>query len=130
MVQLVADTSSLSSDRARLTTEKNTVYYIVGTKEDLLKQHVIVQTGGVIGIGKVSMPARDLSPSMFTSVDRTVVQEIPLPTADRPYKVITRQDLNALDAPPDKHGIVKNSLKIRDVDAFWGASKYLIVVEQ
>lgn len=129
-VQLVADKTLLTDDRSRLTTEKNTVYYIVGTKESLLKQHVIVQTGGVLGVGKVAMPARTLDPSVFTSVDRTLVQEIPLPKGDTPYRVITRQDLGALETPPDKHGVVMNTLKIKDVDAFWAGSKYLIVIEQ
>jgi len=127
---LVAEKTQLGEDRDKLTTERNTVYYIVGTKESLLASHVIVQTGGMLGIGKVAVPARDLSPSMFTSIDKTVVGEIPLPKANTPYRVITRQDLSALESTPDKHGAVMNSLKIKNADAFWAGSKYLIVIEQ
>ena len=129
-VQLVSDTTELSGERSQLTSERNTVYYIVGTKEGLLRQHIIEQTGGLLGIGKITVPARDLSPTAFTSIDKTVVSEIPFPKANTPYRVITRQDLSALETSPDEHGILMNGIKIKDPDAFWAASKYLIVIER
>lgn len=128
-VQLTTDKTNLTSERDKLTTEKNTVYYIVGTKSDLLKRHIIVQTGGLLGIGKTPVAARDLNAADFTSIDKTAVAEIPLPKAGTEYKIITRQDVTALDTPkPD--GRVKDTIRIKDAAAFWGASKYLIVVEQ
>lgn len=129
-LQLVSDTTQLSSDRDHLTSERNTVYYIVGTKEGLLRQHIIEQKGGLLGIGKVAVPARDLSPSVFTSIDKTLISEIPFPKANTPYRVITRQDLSALETSPDPHGVLMNRIRIKDADAFWAASKYLIIVEQ
>jgi regulator of replication initiation timing len=128
--QLKVDNVHLVADKSQLTNERNTVYYVIGTKEGLLQQHIIEQTGGMLGIGKVPVPARELSPSAFTSIDKTMVSEIPFPKANTPYRVITRQDLSALETAPDKHGVVVNALKIKDPDAFWAASRYLIVVER
>lgn len=128
--QLKVNNVQLVADKSQLTSERNTVYYIIGTKDELLRQHIIEQTGGLIGIGKVAVPARELSPSAFTSIDKTTVSEIPLPKANTPYRVITRQDLSALETAPDKHGIIMNTLKIKDPDAFWATTRYLIVIEQ
>lgn len=128
-VQLTTDKTNLTDERDKLTTEKNTVYYVVGTKDDLLKRHIIVQQGGMLGIGKVQVPAQQLNPSDFTSIDRTAVSSIPLPNA-KPYKIITRQDVSAMETPPDEKGRVHDAIKIKDPVQFWGASKYLIVIEQ
>ena len=131
-VQLTTDKTNLTDERDKLTTEKNTVYYIVGTKSDLLKRHIITQTGGLLGIGKTPVAARELNAADFTSIDKTAVAEIPLPKAGTEYKIITRQDVGAIDAPPAEtaKGLVKDSIRIKDAAAFWAASKYLIVVEQ
>ena len=129
-VALTTDKSTLTTERDRLTTERNTVYYIIGTKEDLLKKHVIVQTGGMMGIGKVQVPARELNPTDFTSIDKTAVANIPLPNAEKSYKIVTRQDVTALEMQPDEKGRIKTAVAIKDPVAFWGASKFLIIIEQ
>jgi predicted nucleic acid-binding Zn-ribbon protein len=129
-VQLTSDKSAVTDERDRLTTEKNTVYYVIGTKADLLKRHIIVQSGGMLGIGKTQVAARDLNKADFTSIDRTTVSAIPMPKAGAPYKIITRQDVAGLGTQPDVHGIVRDSLKISDPAAFWSASKYLIIIQQ
>jgi hypothetical protein len=129
-VQLTTDKTDLTDQRDKLTTEKNTVYYIVGTKDDLIKRHIIVQTGGMLGIGKTQVASRELNAADFTSIDKTTVGEIPLPKAGTPYKIITRQDVAALETPPDQKGRVHDAIKIKDPSLFWGASKYLIVIEQ
>lgn len=129
-VQLTSDKTSLTDERDKLTTERNTVYYVIGTKEDLLKRHIIVQTGGMLGIGKTQVAARELNKADFTSIDRTAVSEIPMPKPGTPYKIVTRQDVAALATAPDKHGELRDSIKIADPGAFWAASKYLIIIEQ
>jgi uncharacterized protein YhaN len=128
-VQLVAEKSSLSSERDRLTAERNTVFYVIGTKDELLKKHILEQTGGMLGIGKSQVPARDLNPSDFTSIDKSKVSEIAFPAADQAYRIVTRQDVSGLETAPDKSGRIKGGLKIRDADRFWGASKYLILIQ-
>ena len=129
-VQLTSDKSAVTVERDVLTTEKNTVYYVIGTKDDLLKRKIIVQTGGMLGIGKVQVAARDLNPTDFTSIDRTSVASIPLPNTAKPYRIVTRQDVAALETQPDAKGHVRDAIKIKDPVAFWGSSKFLIVIEQ
>jgi hypothetical protein len=129
-VELASAKATLEGEKARLTTERNTVYYVIGTKADLLKAHVIEQTGGTFGIGKTQIPALGLDPSNFTAIDKTMTAEIPLPKSNVPYHIVSRQNLAGLETPPDQHGQVSGSLKIKDADTFWGASKFLILIEQ
>jgi predicted nucleic acid-binding Zn-ribbon protein len=129
-VALTTDKGALIVERDKLTTEKNTVYYVIGTKEELLKKKVIVQTGGMLGIGKVQVAARDLNPADFTSIDKTAVGSIPFPNAGKPYKIVTRQDVAALETQPDEKGRLTDAIKIKDAAAFWGSSKFLIIIQQ
>jgi hypothetical protein len=128
-VQLVSEKTTLTDERDRLTTERNTVYYVIGDKETLLKKHIIEQTGGTLGLGKVKVPARMLNPADFTAIDKTKVMEIAFPNTTEPYRIITRQDLAALETPPAKGSRLTGSLKIKDADAFWSASKFLIIIQ-
>ncbi|MBI3790809.1 MAG: hypothetical protein HY275_08010 [Gemmatimonadetes bacterium] len=126
---LTQEKEQLTTEKTQLVTEKNTVYYIVGTRDDLVKIHVLEMTGGFIGIGRTAVPVRDLQPAAFTAIDRTKTKEIPFPNGEKSYRIVTRQDLGALEAPPTDPNEIKGGLKIADHDKFWGASKYLIVVE-
>jgi predicted nuclease with TOPRIM domain len=127
---LTTQRDQLSGERDKLTNERNTVYYVIGTKKELEDRHIIVKTGGALGIGKTAVPARQLNPADFTSIDKTQVLEIPLPKGEAEYGILTRQDNKALEVVPDKDGNLRGSLKIKDAETFWAASKFLIVIER
>lgn len=127
--QLITEKEQLTTEKGQLVTEKNTVYYIVGTREDLVKIHILEMTGGFLGLGRTAVPVRDLSPAAFTAIDRTQVKTIPFPSPDRTYRIVTRQDIGALDSPPADPNEFKGELKIANTEKFWGSSKFLIVVE-
>ena len=65
----------------------------------------------------------------FTLADRTTLVQIPFPTA-KPYRIVSRQAVEALDTPPGPDGRITGGLRIVNADKFWAASKFLIVVEQ
>lgn len=141
VMRLSAETSTLTiantalSDTVRtLGQENNTVYYVVGTKDELMQRGIIQEEGGsrvlfLFGkAGKTLVPARDLSPSLFTPIDKHQVTEIPLPE-EAEYRVASRQNVDALATPPDKDGHIKGSvLRIAEPDKFWVGSKFLIIV--
>jgi uncharacterized coiled-coil protein SlyX len=127
---LTAEKTQLTEQKGALTTERNTVYYIIGNKDELLAKKLVEQVGGFIGIGKSQVPARNLNASDFTTIDKTKVMEIAFPKTDKSYRIITRQDVTALETAPDGRGRIKGGIKIKDVDKFWAASKFLILLEQ
>jgi predicted nucleic acid-binding Zn-ribbon protein len=113
-----------------LTRYKNTVYYVAGTEEELLKKGIVVKEGHKFLFfgGKQLHPARTLDPSAFTAVDKTVATSIPLP-ADHEYTLVSRQDLSFADTATVRDGKLQGGLRINRPEEFWAPSKYLILVE-
>lgn len=121
----------------RMTDQANTVWYVVGTKDELLERGIIREEGGsrVLFIfgkrGKTLVPSRTVDPSMFTEGDLRMVTSIPLADgeADTKWTVVTPQDLSAVGSSMDDKGrVLGDALSIVDPERFWASSRYLIVV--
>lgn len=111
---------------SELKTEKlNTVYYAFGTSKELIKQGVLTKEGGFIGIGKTAKLKNDFNKSYFTKTDASVTSEIVL--ACKKAKVITNHPTDSYKFEGEQ-GKKIEKLLITNSDAFWSASKYLIVV--
>ena len=83
--RLAASVDTLSAKVDTLQTQTNTVYYVIGTKKDLLDRGIVQEEGGahflfILGKrGETLVPARDLDPSQFTAINKDSVTSIPLP---------------------------------------------------
>lgn len=135
-VQLVRDTARLKGEVQALESETNTVYYVIGTKTELLDRGIVREEGGARTLfflwkrGETLVPARDLDPSQFTAIDRRQVTEIPLPETDAEYRIASRHPLDFVEVPTDGSGRIRgaDSLRITAPDQFWQTSRYLIIV--
>ena len=47
---LTAEKTQLTAEKDQLTTEKNTVYYVIGTEDELFKKGIIQKQGGMLGL--------------------------------------------------------------------------------
>ena len=153
IASLEAAISSLEAETARqgeqnqrleqtvevMTDQANTVWYVVGTKEELLDRGVIREEGGsrVLFIfgkrGQTLVPARTVDPTMFTAADLRTLSYIALPAAEADdeakWTVITPQDLAVVGSPLDERGrVLGDALSITHPKQFWANSRYLIVV--
>ncbi|MHB8838078.1 MAG: hypothetical protein ACYC7F_03910 [Gemmatimonadaceae bacterium] len=128
--RLASTASMVTTERDSLVAEQNTAYYVADTREALAKRHIIERVGGFLGFGRTPVPARNLDPTQFTPIDVRQVSQIELPRPGRRYRVITPQNLAALDTPPDDQGRLSGTLKIRDPQQFWAHAKFMIIVEQ
>ena len=132
---LTAENVALKDTIENMATEANTVYYVVGTKDELEQKGIVKEEGGARFLfvlwksGKTLVPARSLDPSVFTPVDRRHFSQLPLPATDREYRIVSRQDVGALETPPSGDGTITGRVKIADSARFWANSKYLIIVE-
>lgn len=99
--------------------ELNTVFYTMGTKEELTTNEVIVEDGGFIGLGKKTDLSDDMNQNYFTKADRTKVKEITV-IGEKP-KLITDHSSSA-------YKWEGNKLVITDYEKFWKISKYLVIV--
>jgi myosin heavy subunit len=144
-VQLAAEKTALTTDKSNLTsakaaltdtvnaltTEKNTAYYVIGTKDELVKKGVLVEEGRrsllVVGPRPVA-PARELNPSNFTRIDRLKDRSIDLPAGGE-YKIFTRQSAAFMTPAGAKDGKFTGNLRIDDPVKFWEPSRFLIIVK-
>jgi len=134
---LQAENVALRDTVAHMSERENTVYYVVGTKDELIRRGVIVPEGGsrflfIFGKrGQTLSPARHLDPTQFTAINKRNVTEIPLPAAEGEYRIVSRQNIDYLATPPDDDGYIMGteSLRIAAPEQFWTASKFLIVVK-
>jgi hypothetical protein len=124
--------NTLRGHVASLISYKNTVYYAVGTKDELLKNGVVTKEGSkflVFG-GTRLEPARNLNPAAFTAIDKTQTLSIALPRIDKKYKIVSRQSPEFLSGDVTGKGEVKGVVEIESPEEFWSTSKYLILVQK
>jgi myosin heavy subunit len=133
--QLRTEVGNLSTQLTAASTQLNTVYMIAGTKKDLMAKGIVTEVGGsrVLGVGwrtgETLVPARTLSTEDFTPLTKQETLEITLPDPNKKYRLISRQNVEHLEVKPDKDGKVHGTLRIVDPEEFWGASRFLILVE-
>jgi hypothetical protein len=113
----------------QLTAQKNAAYYVVGTKDELIKKGILVAEGQkrfLIAGSRSVEPARELDPSNFTKIDRLADRTITLPAGE--YKILSRQN-PAYTAPQEtKDGKIAGALTISQPEQFWQPSRFLIIV--
>ena len=123
---LIARTTEMSA-------REDSVFVAIGSEKDLIKRGLIKKEGGtklMFGRGKTIVAARHLEPAQFQTISKLKDLTIDLPDPNKTYRIVTRQDMHFAEPQDPKKGMVKGSLKISDPNAFWGGSKYLILVEQ
>ncbi|HEY4218195.1 MAG TPA: hypothetical protein VGM67_13720 [Gemmatimonadaceae bacterium] len=113
----------------QLTTEKNTAYYVVGTKDELIKKGILVAEGSkrfLIAGSRTVSPARELDPAKFTKIDRLADRTITLPAGQ--YQILSRQNPAYAAPKVQKDGKIAGALTINEPEEFWKASPFLIIV--
>jgi len=128
--QLAAGEAAVTDTMHALRRENNTVYYVIGTKDDLEKRGIVVEEGSkFLFFGHHALvPARKLDPSAFTAIDKFVTTTITIPNPEKGYKIVSRQDPTLVDQPLTSAGKPGGELHISDPTSFWAASKYLIII--
>ena len=127
-VQLASEREALTVDRENLVAEQNTVYWVAGTKAELLERGVIEQRGGMLGIGRTLVLARTIDTEDFEAADRRALGEIPLPDSTKSYRIVSPNDLAGLDSTP-VGGKFKGRMRISAPETFWRPSRFLVLVE-
>ncbi len=123
--------AALTDTVSALTEQKNTAYYVAGTRDDLVRDGVLVEEGHkqfwLVGNRPVA-PARTLDTTAFTRIDITRDTSITLP--DGEYTIFTRQDPQYTQPVTVKDGKISGGFRITNPRAFWAPSKFLILMKQ
>jgi hypothetical protein len=132
--QLVAVQTVIQDSIAKLREIENTVYWVAGSKSELLSLGVAVEEGKgkvlVFGKGKSLQPARELRAADFIPIDKSQTLTIALPLPSVRYRILSRQSLAGLQNGLDKDGHVRGTVQISDPAVFWGPSRYLILLAE
>jgi hypothetical protein len=130
IASLTSKVDTITQANVALADTLNTVYYVIGTKDDLVRSGVLVEEGHkrflVFG-GRPLAPARDLDPSKFTKIDRLKDRVINFPAGD--YLILTRQNPAFASPFTAEDGKMAGGLRIDSPERFWEASKFLIIVK-
>ena len=136
---LNSNLDTVTAQKAQVETEKqalvdtmNTVYYAIGTSKALKDEGVAVQEGSkFLFFGGTRLePARDPNVSAFTVIHRINDTVIALPDSTHSYKIISRQNASYLsNEVRDGNKVKGDALHIANPEKFWGASKFLVVVQ-
>ena len=104
--------------------ERNTVYYIIGTKKQLKEQGIISSSGGFLGMGRKTNLESDSDLSAYTKIDARRIKHIVLP--GHKAKILTSHPTSSytLEGGEDK----ATALDIKDASAFWAKSKFLVIL--
>ena len=104
--------------------ERNTVYYIIGSKQQLKEKGIISSTGGFLGIGKKTGLTSDSDLASYNKIDARKIKHIILP--GRKTQILTSHPSTSyeLEGGKDK----ATALNITDASAFWAKSKFLVIL--
>jgi chromosome segregation ATPase len=112
---LSADNAKKQADIDAKTAALNTAYYVIGTAREL-KDKKITTNGSAKNIGA------GLDLSLFTKVDITVLNEIPI--MKKKATIVSVHPVNSYRIEGDK---TADKLVILDAKAFWSLSKVLVI---
>ncbi len=103
--------------------EKNTAYYVLGTRKQLLEQKIIDRKGGFLGMGRRSAVSSDSDLAHYTRIDIRKVTEIQL--SGKKVKVLTGHPSGSYEFEGDKKK--PTAIKITNPSEFWQKSKFLVI---
>ena len=129
IASLTKSVDTLTGVVSHLTTDQNAVYFVVGTRAELLKKGVLVAEGAkrfLVAGSRTLVPSRELDPGVFTKLDRLTDSTIFLPVGE--YKIVSRQNAAYTTPSSLKGGRILGALKIEQPERFWSTSRFLIIV--
>jgi hypothetical protein len=131
-VALAARNDSVVARNVAMSAREDSVFVFVGTEKELISRGIARKEGGnklLFGMGRTLVPARSLDRSVFRVMSKSKDLTIPLPDPQKPYRVVSRHNLSHVQLANAKDPSIRGSLTITDPEAFWSASKYLILVQ-
>lgn len=105
------------------TDKLNTAYYAFGTSKELKEKGIITKEGGFIGLGKSTKVKDDFNKEYFTKIDVSQTNSITI--GAKKVKILTTHPSNSYKLVGEKS---VEKIEILNIEEFWGASKYLVIV--
>ncbi|MFO7659521.1 MAG: hypothetical protein R6V77_01290, partial [Candidatus Cloacimonadaceae bacterium] len=98
-----------------VTQEANTIYYIVGTRKELIEKKIIEREGGFLGIGRISVVQINADLNEFDSFNLLETDSITFPITKKGYDILTAQNSASYTIEKAEDSYV---LKVTDKEQF------------
>ena len=95
--------------------DANTIYYVYGTRKELMSKGIMDRKGGLLGIGKVSTIKQNIPVEQFTTINLLENQQITFPATKKGYSILTNHPATSYKV--EKEGD-QNILTILDATSF------------
>jgi len=95
--------------------EANTIYYVYGTRKELMSKGIMDRKGGLLGIGKVSTVKQNIPVEQFTTINLLENQQLTFPATKKGYSILTNHPATSYKV--EKEGD-QNVLTILDATSF------------
>ncbi|MDD4310658.1 MAG: hypothetical protein PHO32_09780 [Candidatus Cloacimonetes bacterium] len=69
--------------------DANTIYYIYGTRKELMNKGIIDRKGGLLGIGKVTTVTHNIQTDKFTQMNLMDTQQITFPITKKGFTILS-----------------------------------------
>ena len=102
----------------------NIGYFAYGTYKELKEKNVLTKEGGFLGLGKNEELKDDFNKEYFSKID--IRKQKSLLIYAKKAELITTHPKSSYEFMGADNKV--DSLVIKDADAFWNASKYLVIV--
>jgi predicted RNase H-like nuclease (RuvC/YqgF family) len=84
--QTIAERDQALIDAER---EADTIYYVVGTRKQLMDQGIIDRKGGILGIGRVTTINKKIATEKFTEINLQDSQQITFKITNKGYSILS-----------------------------------------
>ncbi len=102
--------------------ELYTAFYAIGPYKELQKNEVLIKEGTIVGLAGSKKLKPDFNKDYFEKISTLETRTIPLNS--KKVEIITNHPTSSYELEGDE----EKTIKILDIDRFWSASKYLVVV--
>ncbi len=110
--QTISEKEQALSSQSR---EANKIYYVYGTRKELIAQGIIDRKGGLLGIGKVTTVTSAIQTEKFTEMNLLDSQQISFPVTKKGYSILSNHVATSFKV--EKAG-EQNILNITDPNNF------------
>ena len=118
----IDDQSNQLNERTR---QMNTVYYVIGKKDDLEKKGIVADEGGFLWglLGSTTVLAGNFNSDLFQKMDKT--KEAQIDVSGKIAEIIPKRDAGSFSMEETSGG--HTILKIVNSDQFWKVNRLVII---
>jgi outer membrane murein-binding lipoprotein Lpp len=112
------------ADQEMVIEESKKRWYVYDKEKNLKEKGIIKKTGGFLGLGRSTKVTADLNVADFTEIHSDTDLMISIPHPMKKVKLLSNHKMNSYQLMENGD---QTTLEIANADAFWAASKFLVI---